>query len=347
MQNTNDITINNNNNNELNGTWFDEVELLWPGQKFSLKIKEVLYKNKSKYQDITVFKSETYGNVLVLDGVIQVTERDEFSYQECISHIPLFCHPNPENVLIIGAGDGGVTREVVKHKCVKLITHVEIDEDVTKVSKEFFKDSLATGFSDPRVNLLFEDGDLFLKNTDIRYDVVIVDSGDPVGPNVSLFEQDFYSRIKNVLKPNGIMCCQGENIWLHLDLISNLLSRCSSLFPVVSYAYTCIPTYPSGQIGFVICSLDPRNNIHTPSRLIDNNHDDLLQGNKLRYYSKQIHQASFQLPVFAENVISKSRKLPNNKDYYQAAIKAISNPSVIITALSITITALFLISKKQ
>jgi spermidine synthase len=302
--------------------WFNEKEdlTLWPGQRFSLRVKETLFKEKSEYQEVIVLESVSYGRVLVLDGIIQVTERDEFAYQECISHIPLYIHPCPRSVLIIGAGDGGVTREIVKHPGIEIIVHVEIDKLVPQVSKMFFQDTLATGFEDPRVRLLFEDGDVFLRTTKERFDVVIVDSGDPVGPNRSLFEEDFYSRIRNVLRPGGVMCAQGENMWLHLDLIGNLLTRCSRIYPVVSYAYACIPSYPSGQIGFVVCSLDPNTDLSTPSRSTDS---ELLQGAPLRYYSEQMHKAAFTLPVFAEQVLPKVKR-DLTKNYNQSPVWGIT-----------------------
>ena len=146
----------------------------------SLKVKEVLDHHRSDFQDILVFESENHGNVLVLDGVIQVTERDEFAYQEMIAHIPLLAHPNPKKVLVIGGGDGGVIREVARHKGIEEIIECEIDEGVIKASKKYLP-SLAKGFDDPRVVVKVMDGAKFLEENQEAFDVIITDSSDPIG----------------------------------------------------------------------------------------------------------------------------------------------------------------------
>jgi spermidine synthase len=287
-----------------NKKWFSETEALWPGQKFSIEMEEVLFEGKSDFQDILVFKSATYGTVLVLDGVIQCTERDEFSYQEMITHVPMFAHSQPKSVLIVGGGDGGVLREVAKHECVEKIVMCEIDPMVTEVSKKYFSNSMATAFNDPRLTLLFQDAAAFLKEEKNKFDVIIVDSSDPIGPAEVLFRKEFYENMKNALNPNGIICTQGECLWLHLDLIVEVLEKCQTLFPTINYAYTTIPSYPSGQIGFILCSLDTTpNNLKEPKRQPS---DKLLE--HFRYYNTNVHQAAFVLPTFAERKIATVRK---------------------------------------
>ncbi|DAZ97809.1 TPA: hypothetical protein N0F65_002479 [Lagenidium giganteum] len=285
--------------------WFSETEALWPGQRFSLEMEEVLFHGKSDFQDVLVFKSATYGNVLVLDGVIQCTERDEFSYQEMITHLPMFAHAAPKNVLIVGGGDGGVLREVAKHESVKKIIMCEIDPMVCDVSKKFFANSLATSFDDPRLTLLHADAAAFLRddNQD-KFDVIIVDSSDPVGPAEVLFRKEFYENMKKSLAPGGVVCTQGECLWLHLDLIVEVLGRCQTIFPTIQYAYTTIPTYPSGQIGFVLCSLDESENMLTKPKREPS--AEMLE--TLRYYNSKIHEAAFVLPTFAERKIRTVRK---------------------------------------
>jgi spermidine synthase len=285
--------------------WFSETEALWPGQKFSLEVSDVLFHGKSDFQDVLVFKSATYGHVLVLDGVIQVTERDEFSYQEMITHLPMFAHAQPKRVLIVGGGDGGVLREVVKHDCVEEIIMCEIDPMVCEVSRKFMGTTMATAFGDPRCTLMHADAAAYLRdNTSERFDVIIVDSSDPVGPAEVLFRQEFYEDMKKALTPSGVICTQGECLWLHLDLIVDVLSRCQGLFPTIQYAYTTIPTYPSGQIGFIMCSLDESEGaVATPKRTPS---ADMAQN--LRYYSSKIHEAAFVLPAFAERKIATVRK---------------------------------------
>ena len=138
---------------QIENDWFFEKEVMWPGQKFGLKVEKVLFEAKSEFQDVLVFESSSYGRVLVLDGVIQLTERDEMAYQEMITHLPMMSHPQPRSVLIIGAGDGGVLREVCRHECVENIVMCEIDEMVVEVSKQFLNNSTATAFNDPRLTL--------------------------------------------------------------------------------------------------------------------------------------------------------------------------------------------------
>jgi len=178
---------------------------LSPGQRFSLKVEEVLLNGKSEFQDIIVFKSSHYGNVLVLDGCIQVSERDEFSYQEMITHIPMFANRCPKRVLIIGGGDGGVLREVLKHSSVEKVDMVEIDQMVVEVAKLYFRGSTATSFTDPRVTLRFEDAARYVRELpgDVKYDCIICDSSDPVGPAASLFTPEFYQNMFNALTPGS------------------------------------------------------------------------------------------------------------------------------------------------
>jgi len=283
--------------------WFSESEVMWPGQKFCLKVEEILHQGKSKFQDVLVFKSSTYGNVLVLDGVIQLTERDEHAYQEMITHIPMFAHSNPTKVLIVGGGDGGVLREVAKHKGVEKIVMCEIDEEVIKMSKKYFSNIMGNAFEDPRLNLIIDDAAVFLANYDGNFDVIIVDSSDPVGPADVLYSPAFYQSMQRCLSPTGIICTQGECIWLHLDLIKKVMSSCSSLFPAIDYAFTTIPTYPSGQIGFILCSSDEDQNLCTPAR----SPSQVMQSG-FRYYNHDVHRAAFILPQFAENIISIVRK---------------------------------------
>jgi len=281
-----------NRMNKLSNGWFSELGQLWPGQCMSLEVEEILFHEKSQYQDVLVFKSKTYGNVLVLDGVIQVTERDEFSYQETMAHLPIFAHSNPKKVLIIGGGDGGILREVCKHKEVEEITMCEIDKMVIEVSKKYLPQT-SIGFIDSRVTVHYGDGAAYMKEKKGEFDIILVDSSDPIGPAESLFEQSFYECMKDALRPNGTVCCQGECVWIHLGLIKNLLDFCKPMFAHAEYAYTSIPTYPCGQIGFIIGSLG--DSCKKPKRK--------CEIANLKYYNAQIHEASFVLPEFARKVL--------------------------------------------
>lgn len=308
--------------------WFSELEVLWPGQKFSLKVEKVLYHERSEFQDILVFESSSYGRVLVLDGVIQLTERDEFAYQEMISHLPLFAHPDPKQVLIVGGGDGGVLREVARHACVESIDMCEIDSEVVNVARRFFWGSTASAYDDPRLSLIHDDAAKYLEalvthdksavteghspgaaaarrqRADWRgYDVIIVDSSDPVGPAETLFKPEFYEAMRAALAPRGVICAQGECAWLHLPLISKVVRACSAIFPTVDYAYASVPTYPSGQIGFILCSLDSAPNALVARR----SPSDQLQA-QLRYYNRAMHAAAFSLPQFVSVELDRARQ---------------------------------------
>lgn len=245
---------------------------------------------------------------MVLDGVIQSTERDEFSYQEMIVNLPLCALDTPaKRVLVVGGGDGGVLRELCRHSNLEQIDIAEIDGGVVKASKEFLP-HMARGFSDPRVNVHICDGLKFVKDApEGYYDAIIVDSSDPVGPAAVLFERPFYDSMHRAVRPGGIVCTQGESIWLHLEIIKEVTKMCREIFQggAVSYAYTTIPTYPSGQIGFVLCSKAPKDGppiqpseARQPAPPMD------IYTGPLRYYSSQLHRAAFILPAFATKALS-------------------------------------------
>jgi len=276
--------------------WFHERGVLWPGQAMSLQVNKILDHHRSDYQDVLVFESANFGNVLVLDGVIQVTERDEFSYQEMIAHLPLFAHPNPKKVLVIGGGDGGVLREIAKHESVEEIVICEIDKDVIDVSKKYLP-KLAAGFDDPRVKVHVMDGNKFMQENQDSFDVIITDSSDPIGPASVLFETPFYNAMYKSLRDGGIVCTQGECVWLHLHLIRPLIEAISKTYQSVEYAYTTIPTYPSGQIGFIIATKG-RGSCRTAARTPS---EETQKG--LRYYTAELHGAAFCLPAFAKRQI--------------------------------------------
>ncbi|CAI7642257.1 spermidine synthase [Penicillium cosmopolitanum] len=280
--------------------WFSEKSGMWPGQAMSLKVDRVLHHEKSKYQDVLIFDSSDYGTVLVLDNVIQCTERDEFSYQEMIAHLALNSHPNPEKVLVIGGGDGGVLREVVKHESVKSATLCDIDEAVIRLSKKYLP-GMAVGFEHPNAHTYVGDGFEFLKTHKNEFDVIITDSSDPEGPAETLFQKPYFELLNDALRDGGVITTQGsENQWLHLSLIADLKKSCNEVFPVAEYAYTTIPTYPSGQIGFMVCCKDATRNVKEPLRSWSPEEEERL----CRYYNKEIHRASFVLPNFARKALS-------------------------------------------
>jgi len=313
--------------------WFSEINQQWPGQAMSLEVDEVLFDEKSPYQHVQVFKSKTWGNVLILDDVIQLTERDESSYQEMITHLPMFSHSNPENVLIVGGGDGGVIREVVKHKSVKHITICEIDKMVIEQAKKYFP-SMAPAWEDPRVNLVVDDASKFMetKEAEGKFDVIICDSSDPVGPAAALFESPFFKAMNKALKPGGRISTQAESMWLHGSLIKKLLSDSRKIFAGAEYASTQIPTYPCGQIGFLmLCkasdaaparasrskrkAAEPTYSCKKPVRTVP-------KDMKLNYYTSELHSASFVLPAFLTRIIESANSEESEKTEETAKTEA-------------------------
>ena len=209
--------------------WFREISHMWPGQAMTLKVDKVLHHEKSKFQDVLIFDSTNYGRVLVLDNVIQCTERDEFSYQEMITHLAMFAHPSPKRVLVIGGGDGGVLREVVKHEMVEEATLVDIDEAVIRLSKEFLP-GMSVGFEDKRCTAIVGDGFEYLKQHKGEYDVIITDSSDPDGPAESLFQASYFELLDGALREGGIITTQGEwrsilGLWWLINANGELQAR--------------------------------------------------------------------------------------------------------------------------
>jgi len=297
-------------NKVLHDGWFTEFSPLWPGQALSLEIESILFDAKSEFQHILIFQSKTYGKVLVLDGAIQLTERDEYSYQEMIAHLPLLSHPCPKKVCVIGGGDGAVLRQIIKHKSVEEIHLCEIDQLVIEKSREHFP-QFCQGFNDPRVKIIVQDGAQYLANLpEPYYDIVIVDSSDPIGPALALFEESFYSIVaQKALRRGGIVCTQSECLWIHLELIKKMVKFCKELYSSVEYAVTSIPTYPSGQIGFLICTHKDTDNdsehpptCRIPKRTPEEAFVDQNEVNSLRYYHSKIHSSCFILPRFASDL---------------------------------------------
>ncbi|KAF0932035.1 hypothetical protein E2562_007840 [Oryza meyeriana var. granulata] len=273
---------------------------MWPGEAHSLKVENILYQGKSLYQEILVFESSTYGNVLVLDGIVQLTEKDECAYQEMVTHLPLCSIPSPKSVLVVGGGDGGVLREIARHASVETIDICEIDQLVIDVCKDFFP-QLSVGFKDPHVRLHVGDAVDFLRNApEGKYDAIIVDSSDPIGPAQELVEKPFFHTIARALKPGGVLCNQAESMWLHTHLIQDMLSICREIFKgAVHYAWTSVPTYPSGVIGFLLCAKEgPAVNFLSPVNPIEKLEGAMEAGREIRFYNSEVHRAAFVLPTF-------------------------------------------------
>lgn len=280
--------------------WFSEVSDLWPGIALSLKVEEVLHSERSRFQEILVVKTKSHGRALMLDGAIQCTEKDEFSYHEMISYLPLCSHPKPRDILIVGGGDGGAAREIAKHPDVERITLVDIDDRVIEVCKQYLP-RLSLGLNNPKVTVVVGDGFEFLRNHCGEFDVIITDSSDPVGPAEHLFKQPYYELLRAALKSDGIIASQAGTVWESMQQVQSTFQHCKTVFPVATYAVTAVPTYPTGQIGFILGSLNSQSNFAEPMRIFNEEDLDRME---IKYYNDKVHRAAFVLPRFIEKSLT-------------------------------------------
>lgn len=263
--------------------WFTEEWL--KGLRISVKVNSVVYSTVTKYQKLAIYDTQQFGRMLVLDDVIQTTECDEYIYHECLAHVPMFAHPNPVEVLIVGGGDGGTLREVLKHPSVKRATLVDIDGGVIEASKRFMP-LWNGGFSDQRANVIVGDGLEYVANANHDFDVVLVDATDPVGPGEVLFAQEFYESVKKALKPGGIIAAQTESPIAEPAVVKSIWDRVRKVFPITRLYTSPVPTYPGGWWSYTVASLGPEPMV--PLRKPGDDWD-------LKYYSPQIHERAFVL----------------------------------------------------
>lgn len=273
-----------------NRLWFTETLEIDSGRAFKLEVEEILVPPfETKFQEICLVRTKSHGRMLILDGAIQCTEKDESGYQEMISHPALYSHSDPRQVLVVGGGDGGVVREVTKHSCVQKIDLVEIDEEVVNFSRKHLS-TLASKLDDPRVRIYNFDGSEFIKHSK-NYDVIIVDTSDPYGPATPLFSEEFFKDARAALTEKGIFVMQGESMHYHLPLIAGVQKRIKNCFDRVQYYHTQVSSYPSGTIGFNIAAKDGRDVSEPLAERIEEMPEDL------RYYTPAMHRASFALPA--------------------------------------------------
>ena len=233
--------------------WFSENHT--PNVQISIRVDKQLYSGKSEFQRIDVFESPEFGRFLTLDGYMMLTEKDEFIYHEMITHVPMAVHPNVKKVLVIGAGDGGVVRELVRYHDIEHIDMVEIDPLVVEVCKKYLPQT-ACRFDDPRLTLHFEDGLRFVRFKENEYDLIIVDSTDPFGPGEGLFTKEFYGNCFKALKDDGILINQHESPFYPEDAqaCQRAHKNIVNTFPIAKVYQAHIPTYPSGHWLFGFAS---------------------------------------------------------------------------------------------
>ena len=263
--------------------------------KMSAKVKETLFTGKSDFQEVAVVDSEQFGRMLVLDGVFQTSIADEFVYHEMIAHIPLYIHPNPKKVLIIGGGDGGTAREVLRHTTVEKAEMVEIDGMVVDVSKKYLPEiSVVLNDSPKNFELKIGDGIQHMADAEDEYDVIIVDCSDPIGPGEGLFTHDFYKNVFKALKTDGLFVQQTESPFYHQELIKKIHKDVNSIFPITKMYLAHIPLYPGGRDSFTIGSKkDSAADADVAKR----------QQIKMRYHNAEVQKAAFALPNFVKELI--------------------------------------------
>lgn len=257
-----------------------------------MKINKTLHTEQTEFQYLEMAETAEWGNMLFLDGMVMTSEKDEFVYHEMVAHVPLFTHPNPENVLVVGGGDGGVIREILKHPSVKKATLVDIDGKVIEYSKKFLP-SIASGLEDSRVEVIVGDGFMHIAESENEFDVIMVDSTEPVGPAVNLFSKGFYAGISKALKEDGIFVAQSDNPWFKADLIKQVQSDVKEIFPITNLYLANIPTYPSGLWAFTIGS-KKYNPLEVPA--------ERFHEIDTKYYTPELHNAAFVLPKFVKDL---------------------------------------------
>lgn len=271
--------------------WFTEKQTEHFG--ITAKTRKSLVREKTEYQDLAIIDTVEFGRMLVLDDMVMTTERDEFVYHEMVAHPALFTHPNPRHVLVVGGGDGGVIREVLKHPKVERAVLVDIDGQVIEYSKRYLP-SIAGSLDDPRVTVLVDDGFRHIHDHKNEYDVIMVDSTEPVGPAVQLFTRGFYQGIHDALKEDGIFVAQTDNPWFKAELIRNVHRDVREVFPIVRLYIANIPTYPSGLWTFTMGSKK-----YDPLQVDEASIPEL----DTKYYTPRLHKAAFVLPKFVEDLV--------------------------------------------
>ncbi|SFD11540.1 polyamine aminopropyltransferase [Clostridium uliginosum] len=266
--------------------------------RFSIKIDKQLYSGKSEFQRIDVFESKEFGKFFTLDGLIMLTEKDEFIYHDMIVHVPMATNPNIKKVLVIGAGDGGTVRELSRYKTIERIDMVEIDKLVVDICKEYLPQT-ACQLDSEKVNLYFEDGLKFVRTKENEYDLIIVDSTDPFGPGEGLFTKEFYGNCYKALNENGILVNQHESPYYesYAKSMKRAHKRIVEFFPVCKVYQAHIPTYPSGHWLFGFASKK-----YNPITDLDENAWNSL-GIKTKYYNTDLHKGSFALPNYVKELM--------------------------------------------
>lgn len=268
----------------------------------TIGLKKLLFSEQSPYQTVEVYETDTWGNLMTIDGMVMLSERDEFVYHEMLAHVAMFSHPDPREVLIIGGGDGGTAREVLKHPSVQRVDLVEIDETVVRASKKFLPG--VGDFDNPRLQLHIEDGIRFVQQSVNSYDVLIIDGSDPVGPAEGLFEKEFFQCCFDALRKDGVLTAQTESPWVesYHPSMKKVFYALDDLFTYSNMFLSFIPLYPAGMWSMACASkgLDP-----IGKAVLDRIPSRFEHIEPLNYYNPDIHKAAFALPTFVSDLINR------------------------------------------
>ena len=263
------------------------------------EVSEILYQGNTGFQDLVIFLNPTFGRIMALDGVIQTTERDEFVYHEMMAHVPLFAHGSAKRVLIIGGGDGGVLREVLKHP-VEAVTEVELDAGVVEVSKQHLPAICGKAYDDPRTRLIIGDGAKFLAETDETFDAILVDSTDPIGPGTVLFSREFYANCKRCLTERGTLVTQNGVPFMQSDELTTSVGHFRALFPDAWCYLATVPTYVNGPMALGWASMDAAAR-EVPRETLRARYAAVRPDTK--YYNPEVHLGAFALPNYVRALI--------------------------------------------
>ena len=278
--------------------WIEET--LHADFRTALKADKVLYDSETDQQRLVLFENATFGRVLTLDGVVQTTERDEFIYHEMLAHLPILAHGTAQKVLIVGGGDGGLLEEVLKHPGIVKVTQVEIDAGVVDFSRQYLSSICKSAYDDPRLDLVIADGVDFVAQCSERYDVVLVDSTDPVGPGEMLFTETFYGKAKNCLAPGGILVTQNGVPFLQGDELRNTMRAFKALFADAACYLATVPSYTGGPMAFGWGSDDAAKR-QVDLATLEGRYKD--SGITTRYYNPAVHRAAFALPNYIAELV--------------------------------------------
>lgn len=272
-------------------------EITPAGFGIAIKAGKVLFSDKSDFQKVEIFETDSQlGRVLTLDDLMMTTEGDEFHYHEMIAHIPMMHHKCPKSVLVIGGGDGGTVREVLKHKTVERVVLCEIDGMVIEACKKYLP-TIACELDNPKVEIRVADAIEYIKDKKNEFDIILIDSTDPIGPGEGLFTEEFYTNIKNSLKDGGIMVAQSESPFAQKDAVQKMYTLLKKVFPVCSTYTSNIPTYPGGYWAWAFCSKD----VKPLSYFAEDRYEDIVKSCKI--YNRDYHNARFALPNYLKELL--------------------------------------------